>query len=141
GVLFELWRDLRYTVERYPDAPSSIHADDRSPARRVLPDSVARHEDIGTGECIAPLRERASHRARRADGGTPEGGGSLNRARSRRIAALVTARLFFSTSRNPNIKSGERSIGTGRWAVSGAPESAWSARSCWSQAGWPPPEV
>ena len=113
----------------------------RDRARPESADPVARHEDLGPGERIASLRERASHRARRADGGTPEGGGSLSRARSRRIAALVAARLFFSASRNPNIKSGGRSIGTWRWAVSGAPESAWSAWSRRSQAGWRSPEV
>ena len=34
-----------------------------------------------------------------------------------------------------------RSLGTGRWAVSGAPASAWSACSRRSQAGWRSPEV
>ena len=54
------------------------HAGDRSPARGVRPDPVAHHEGLGTGERVAPLRERAGHRAHRAGGGTPEGGGSLN---------------------------------------------------------------
>src|SRR5262249_20891152 len=55
--------------------------------------------------------------------------------RSGRRSAFV---LCFSESQ---IKSDGRSIGTGRWAVSGAPESAWSARSRRSQTGWRSPEV
>lgn len=52
-------------------------ASDRSPARGVRPDPVARDQGIGAGERLAPLRERAGHRAQHAHGGTEEGGGAL----------------------------------------------------------------
>jgi hypothetical protein len=41
----------------------------------------ARHEGVATGERLAALRERAGHRARSADGGTPEGGRALRTSR------------------------------------------------------------
>ena len=47
-------------------------ADDRSPAPGVRADPVAHHEGITTGERIAPVRERAGHRAHGADGGTAQ---------------------------------------------------------------------
>lgn len=66
------------------------HTNDGAPPRGVRPIPGARHEDLGAGERIAPLCERAGHRAHRADGGTPEGG------RARPVSARPPrTRMFF----------------------------------------------
>lgn len=70
--------DIEALARAAEAAADAAHADDRSPARGVRPDPVARHEDLGAGERVAPLRERAGHRAHRADGGAPEGVGALS---------------------------------------------------------------
>jgi hypothetical protein len=70
-------------------------AGDRSPARSVRPDPGTHHEGIGASERIASLRERAGHRARRADGGTSEGGRRLS---SGSVAALPLANATLQTS-------------------------------------------
>jgi hypothetical protein len=75
--------------------PTRSRTDDGSPARGVWPDPVARHQDLATGERIAPLREHAGLRARSADGGPAESGGWLNEneGRGRQPNRLFQAKI------------------------------------------------
>ena len=87
-------------------------ADDRSPARGVRPAPGARHEGLGAGERLAPLRERAGHRADRAGGGTPEGGGALSTPDRRASRADARCKARPTLTAGPQCAGGSTAMPT-----------------------------
>ena len=130
----------------------------RSPVpRKQPPRCCPRRRPIASASCSAgsrrsPRRHR-NRRVHRSTSRTRKSSRSRRRwrhAERRRIAELSTVATgsplwspLVSSSLLLGIQNQIRwkEHRHGRWAVSGAPESAWSARSRRSQAGWRSPEV
>ena len=97
--------DIEALATRRRDSRRSApRADDRSSARGVRSDSVVRCEDLGTGELVAPLRERTGRRAHRADGGGPAAG-RARRVGSRRTDTAAPVRPFVSGTADASSRS------------------------------------